>query len=188
MLINLVAHTCVPQGLGSGGELFCFCCFIYFGCAVPSNKRWQLRVRCSARRSSLVSNIIYHQFPFFKFHCECTNTHTHSNTQTHTMGGRKTTLNSGWTVQKPYSAVRGFSVLLPPCREQINCVVSCRRLCCLWMMTMGCRSCRSHASQSRPDHTIAHLFPSYNFNPISLHCFHLPPSLCLSLLADFGRA
>lgn len=172
MLINLVAHTCVPQGLGSGGELFCFCCFIYFGCAVPSNKRWQLRVRCSARRSSLVSNIIYHQFPFFKFHCECTNTHTHQ----HTMGGRKTTANSGWTVQKPYSAVRGFSVLLPPCREQINCVVSCRRLCCLWMMTMGCRSCRSHASQSRPDHTIAHLFPSYNFNPISLHCFHLAPS------------
>lgn len=170
MLINLVAHTCVPQGLGSGGELFCFCCFIHFGCAVPSNKRWQLRVRCSARRSSLVSNIIYHQFPFFKFHCECTNTHQH------TMGGRKTTANSGWTVQKPYSAVRGFSVLLPPCREQINCVVSCRRLCCLWMMTMGCRSCRSHASQSRPDHTIAHFFPSYNFNPISLHCFHLPPS------------
>lgn len=155
MLINLVAHTCVPQGFGSGGN--CFVSVVSFIsvalCRQTNVDSFVFAALLAALHWSAISFIINFHFSNFT-----ANAQTHTSTQLHTMGGRKTTANSGWTVQKPYSAVRGFSVLLPPCREQINCVVSCRRLCCLWMMTMGCRSCRSHARAA--DHTIAHLFPA----------------------------
>lgn len=135
-------HMCFPRGRGG---IVVFLLFHLFRLRCASNKRWQLCARCSACLSSLVSNIIYHQFPFFKFHCECTHTHTQPERERVGKNNAEFWLNCSKT-----EPGRGFSVLLPLCREQINCVVSCRRLCCMWMMTMGCRSCRCHAG-SEPE-------------------------------------
>lgn len=66
-------------------RLFLFgCCFIYFWArGLNSRASNMLTGSFGALVRWLVSNIIYHQFPFFKFHCASAHTHIQIHTHMH---------------------------------------------------------------------------------------------------------
>lgn len=95
------------------------CCFIYFWArGLNSRASNMLTGSFGALVRWLVSNIIYHQFPFFKFHCASVHTHIQIHIYTEQLFKKRNLGSILWLC----------SVCV--C-EQMNCVVSCRSL---WMM------------------------------------------------------